>query len=148
MSPWAAVICPHESRGYESSDRELSPWGLGESMRMQWSPKEKTAWKGTVCGYSFRQQENILPSPSHPGPTNMSAANPFSIDQPCSDLNFKQPTVLFPRPHPHTVHPPPHPAPSLRTNHLWILQASEPWLNTLDLLKSLHKEKGNRCKLN
>ena len=52
MPPLAAVTCPHESQGYESSDRKLSPWGLGESAarNAEVEPEgENFLEEGTVC---------------------------------------------------------------------------------------------------
>lgn len=48
IAPRAAIMRPHESRGYESSDRKLSPWGRGESAarNAEVEPKEKLLGRG------------------------------------------------------------------------------------------------------
>lgn len=113
-------VCSQECRG---GARRRKLLGRGDSL-----------WP-----YNFRQQENIPLSPYILVPL-------MQVQQ----TRFYWPALLwfkFQTAH-GFIPPPPPPQPSLRTNHLWILQASEALAQHSRFAQSLHEEKGSRCKLN
>lgn len=137
-SPQAAILCPYESRASDSSDRKSGPLGLREAAarNVEVEPKRETAWeRGQSVTLEPWAAGKCSPAPFHAQSSSSECSTPASIDQACSDLNFKQPTILF-SPH-----------------HPWKLTIMDftglrAFGSHTRFAQSLHKEKGSRCKLN